>query len=144
MNLQLAFKLAIATAAILLPLEALGVYNYIRAYLDIPSSVVVVENWSVLLVPFSLNVVGVITSGIGFFGGLIGPLQRRLMCMLIFTVSALCMHAVHWLAVSLGVLRFHGALDLLPLFLGFAWFGWLTVALWPNYSLKRTAAGRLR
>jgi hypothetical protein len=44
--------------------------------------------------------------------------------------------------VAFGVLRFHGALDLLPLLFGFAWFGWLSVVLWPNYSFKRTAAGR--
>jgi hypothetical protein len=144
MNPQLAFKLAIATAAVFLPLTAIGSYNHIRAYLDIPSSVVVVENWSAFLVPFSLTIAGFITSGIGFFGGFFGPFLRRYVCVFIFAVSSLCIHAAHWLAVALGVLRFHGALDVLPLLLGFAWFGWLTVALWPNYSLKRTAADRLR
>jgi hypothetical protein len=102
---------------------------------------VAVENWSAFLGPFSLNSAGFIASGIGSFGGLLGPLQRRLVCVFIFAVSSLCIHAAHWLAVSLGVLRFHGALGMPPLLLGFVWFGWLTAALWPNYSLKRTAAG---
>ena len=141
MNLQLAFKLAIATAAIFGLLAAGGIYNYSRAYLDIPSSLVVIENWSAFLVPFFLNIAGFIACAIGFFGGLFGPFQRRLMCVFIFAAASLGIHVIHWLAVLFGVFRFHGALDVLPLTLGFVWFGWLAIALWPNYSLKRTAAG---
>jgi hypothetical protein len=96
----------------------------------------------VFLIPFFLNVAGFIASAIGLFGGLFGPLHWRYKCAFVFAFGFLCIHTVHWFAVAFGVLRFHGALDLLPLLFGFAWFGWLSVVLWPNYSFKRTAAGR--
>jgi len=74
MSLSLPHKLAVATAAMFGALEAIGIVLYARSYVDVMASGVVVENWSVFLVQFLINVVALVFSAIGFFGGLIGVL----------------------------------------------------------------------
>ena len=144
MSLSLPHKLAVATAAMLGALEAIGIVLYARSYVDVMASGVVVENWSVFLVQFLINVVALVFSAIGFFGGLYGPSSRRRLCAFVFAIGSVSLLVLRWVAVGLGILQFHGPLSLLPPSLGLIWFGGLANALRPNYSLKRTAADGLR
>jgi len=148
MSFPLAYRLALVTAVFYGVVESISVYSFVRSYLDayheIAASGIVVENWSLFVVEFLLNIACFVLSIIGFIGGVFGPRKHRRMCVFIFAFGFICTFVLRWLAVSLGVLHFYGVLSLVPSLLWFTWFGLLSVALWPNYSLKRTAAGRLR
>ena len=147
MSFALAYRLALATAFVFGVLASLGTYNFFQSYLsaaaEIAATGVVVENWSLFITQFLLNIAGLILCVIGFFGGIYGPRSYRHMCVFTFAFGFVCVIALHWVAVLLGVLHFHGALSLVPPLIGLIWFGSLSFALRPNYSLKRTAAGRL-
>ena len=148
MSFSIAYRLALATAVVFGVLASIGTYSFFEAYLSAAAEVaatgVIVENWSLFVTEFLLNIAGLCLSIIGFFGGVYGPRSYRHICIFTFAFGVVCVIVLRWIAVLFGVLNFHGAVSVVPALVGITWFGLLSVALWPNYSLKRTAAGRLQ